>query len=282
MGNAVSKVNTVWVFFVFSTHSIIKIEVMMMSLMDTYSHDEKCAVIAFLHAVISEDRLISYEELNIVWMLAKSIKLDLLDVQNLSEESFQEIISNLSDEKLIEVLRMAYSLMSMDQTHEHKETKILDFVRSLKPMDDISYRRFYVSMNKMSDLTPLDQVILIVLANHVAEVDGRITEEEGKMIVALCTIVGVDPHEMILYKIPKDALYHAVFSMSKHAVKRIVEELLLVAIADFKISEQEYEFILPIISHFHLDFEELLQSARSRFQEHLEYYELFRTVSEIN
>lgn len=253
-----------------------------MPLMDIYSHDEKCAVIAFLHAVISEDRLISYEELNLVWMLSKSIQLDLLDVQKLSDESLQDIISHLSDEKLIEVLRMAYSLMSMDQSHEHQETKILDFMRSLKPMDDISYRRFYLSMNKMSDLTPLDKVILIVLAHYVAEADGIITEEEGEMIVALCTIVGVDPHEVILYKIPKEALYHAVFSMSKHAVMRIVEELLLVAIADFKISEQEYEFIFPMLAHFNLDFEDLLKNARSRYQEHIEYYKLFRTESEIN
>ena len=253
-----------------------------MALMETYTYEEKCAVIAFLNAVISEDRKVSYEELNLVWMLAKSIKVDLTDVAKLNDDSFQDIIQQLTDEKLLEILHMSYSLMSMDQTHERKEDKLLSFLKQLKAMDDLQYRHFYLSMNKMSDLTPLDQVILIVLAHYVAEADGIITQSEVQMLIVLCSMIGVDPNEVVLYKIPKEALYHTVFSMSKHAVRRIVEELLLISIADFKIAEQEYEFIFPIIAHFHLDFEELLQSARLRFNEHIEYYELFRAESAIN
>lgn len=254
----------------------------MMSLMDTYTMDEKRAVIAFLNMVITSDLEVKIEELNLVWMLAKSIHIDVKEVEKMSESEFQEIISNFSDEHLIEMLRMGYTLMSVDQKHKDKEKKLLEFVRSLKQMDDLTYRQFYLSLNKMSDLTPLDQVVLLVLAHHMADADGIITQGEVQMLIVLCSMVGVDPSEVVFYKIPKDALYHAVFSMSEHAIKRIVEELLLISIADMKIAEQEYDFIFPIIAHFHLDFEDVLRSAKNRYKEHIEYYELFRAESEVN
>lgn len=253
-----------------------------MSLMDTYTVDEKRAVIAFLNMVITSDLEVKIEELNLVWMLAKSIHVDIKDVEHMSDTEFQQIFSGFSEEHMIEVIRMGYTLMSVDQKHKETEKKLLEFVRNLKQMEDQTYRHFYVSLNKMSDLTPLDQVVLLVLAHHMADADGIITQSEVQMLIVLCSMVGVDPSEVVFYKIPKDALYHAVFSMSSHAVKRIVEELLLISIADMKIAEQEYDFIFPIIAHFHLDFEDLLRSAKNRYSEHVEYYELFRSESEIN
>lgn len=253
-----------------------------MSLMEHYTIEEKRAVIAFLNMIIASDLNVKIEELNLVWMLAKSIHVDLKEIEKIDDETFYHTIANLSENQMVEVMRMGYTLMSVDQKHQDKEKKLLEFIRSLKQLDDQSYRHFYLSLNKMSDLTPLDQVVLLVLAHYMAEADGVVTQGEVQMLIVLCSMIGVDPSEVVFYKIPKDALYHAVFSMSDHAVKRIVEELLLISIADMKIAEQEYDFIFPIIAHFHFDFEDMLRSAKDRYQEHIDYYELFRAESEVN
>jgi len=253
-----------------------------MSLMENYTMDEKRAVIAFLNMIITADLTVKIEELNLVWMLAKSIHVDLKDVERIDDEFFRHIFSNLSEDKLIEVIRMGYTMMSVDQRRTEGEKKLLEFARSFKELDNQNYRAFYASLNKMSDLTPLDHVVLLVLAHYMAEADGIITQGEVQMLIVLSSMVGVDPSEVVVYKIPKDALYRAVFSMSEHAVKRLVEELLLISIADMKIAEQEYDFIFPIIAHFHFDFEDMLKSAKDRYQEHVEYYELFRSESEVN
>lgn len=253
-----------------------------MSLMEKYSSDEKRAVIAFLNMIISIDSEVRIEELNLVWMLARCINIDLNEVEKMTEDEFRNIMMQLSDDKMLEVLRMSFTLVSLDQKHKEKERKFIESILTLRQEDEVNYKIFYESMNNMTELTPLDQVVLIVLAHYMAEADGLIREGEVQMLIVLCSMIGVDIEEVPLYKIPKDALYQAVFSMSSHAAKRLVEELILICIADFKIAEAEYDFIFPILSHFNMDFEDVLKQARNRLNEHFEYYELFQTESAVN
>ena len=62
-----------------------------MSLMENYTMDEKRAVIAFLNMIITADLTVKIEELNLVWMLAKSIHVDLKDVERIDDEFFRHI-----------------------------------------------------------------------------------------------------------------------------------------------------------------------------------------------
>ena len=253
-----------------------------MSLMEKYSSKEKRAVIAFLNMVITADLEVQIEELNLVWMLARCINIDLKDVEQMSESEFKQTMLQLSDDQMMEVLRMSLTLISIDSKHKDKERKVIESMLRLRQEDETNYKQFYTSMNKMTELTPLDQVVLIVLAHYMAEADGILREGEVQMLLVLCSMIGVNIEEVPLYKIPKEALYRAVFSMSPYAVNRLVEELILICIADFKIAEAEYDFIFPILSHFHLDFEEVLKQARNRLNEHFDYYELFQTESAVN
>lgn len=253
-----------------------------MSFMEKYTYDEKRAVIAFLNMVITADLEVQIEELNLIWMLARCINIDLKEIEKMTEYEFKSIIIQLSDEKLIEVMRMSLTLMSVDKKHQDKERKAMLSIFDLSQEDEMEYKRFYESMNKMTDLTPLDQVVLIVLAHYMAAVDGIVDQSEVAMLIVLCDMIGVNIKEVPLYKIPQDALYRAVFSMSPYAVGRLVEELLLISIADLKITEQEYEFVSPILNHFNLNFEEVLQKANNRLNDHIEYYELFQTESAVN
>ena len=248
-----------------------------MSLMDQYSYDEKRAVIAFLNMVITADLEVQIDELNLVWMLSRSINVDLNEVERMTEEEFNQIMSHLTDLKMIEVIRMGLTLLSVDKKHRGQEENVIKSMLGIDKNDNIGYQSFYLSMNRMTDLTPLDQVVLIILAHYMAEADGIYNQGEVEMLIVLCNMVGVNIEEVPLYKIPKDVLYRAVFSMNPYAVRRLVEELLLISIADFKIAEQEYAFISPILSHFHLDFEDVLKSARYRLNDHIEYYELFES-----
>lgn len=253
-----------------------------MSMMEKYTYDEKRAVIAFLNMIITSDLEVKIEELNLVWMLARSIHLDLNDVEKMEEEAVRTIMMNMSDEKMVDIIRMGYTLMGVDQKRKEKEKKLIASIKGLRFLNDDEFNRFYESMNRPSDLTFLDKIVLILLAHYMAEVDGIIRQGEAEMLIVLCSLMEVNIEEVPLYRIPKDALYRAVFSMDKRVVKRIVEELLLISIADFKIAEQEYEFIFPILSHFNLDFEDILRHAKDRLKEHVEYYELFRVESPIN
>ncbi len=277
MGNAYLNDLHRKVFFYYLLRRIIRVRGDTMSLMDQYSYDEKRAVIAFLNSVITADLEVQIDELNLVWMLSRSINVDLNDVEKMTEEEFNQIMLQLSEDKLLEVIRMGVTLLNVDKKHKGQEENVIKSMLGISKTNYLGYQDFYLSMNVMTDLTPLDQVVLIILAHYMAEADGIYTQGEVEMLLVLCNIVGVNMEEVPLFKIPKDSLYRAVFSMSAFAVRRLVEELLLISIADFKIAEQEYEFIFPILSHFHLDFEDVLKSARYRLNAHIEYYELFQS-----
>jgi uncharacterized tellurite resistance protein B-like protein len=253
-----------------------------MALMDQYTQDEKRAVMAFLNMVITSDLEVKMEEINLLWMLSQCIKLDLRGVESLTEEQLKSIFNEMDSQKWLEVMRMGYTMMSVDRQLKAKEKDLFKFISAIHDMKDQDHRTFYSTMNQMTELTPLDQLVLVFLAHYMVEADGIVRQSELQMLLVLSNMMGVDLDEVERYRIPKDTLYQAVFSMSKHAVIRLVEELLIISIADFKIAEQEYDFIFPILAHFHLDFEEILKQARYRLNEHVEYYELFRAQSEVN
>ena len=86
---------------------------------------KKRAVIAFLNMIITSDLEVKIEELNLVWMLARSIHLDLNDVEKMEEEAFRTIMMNMSDEKMVDIIRMGYTLMGVDQKRKEKREKSL-------------------------------------------------------------------------------------------------------------------------------------------------------------
>ncbi|RJX24402.1 MAG: hypothetical protein C4537_06420 [Acholeplasma sp.] len=253
-----------------------------MSFMENYSDQEKIAIIVFLNMIVTSDLDVKLEELNLIWMFAQSMNIDLKAIDRLSDEEIKDILSVIGDKKLLEVLRMGYTMMSVDKKLKHQELSLIDYMASLHGFDMNHYKDFYKSFNLMSELTPLDQIVLVILAHYMVEADGIITPQEVQMLIVLCSMIGLDPEKIMAYKIPIDALYKAVKAMSPIAVRRVVEELLLISIADFKIEQAEYDLIFPILSYFHLDFEDVLRTAQERLDEHKEYYELFRTESEVN
>lgn len=253
-----------------------------MSFMERYSDQEKMAIIAFLNSIVTIDLEVKLEELNLIWMFAQSMHIDLREIDRLSDQEIKDVLSMMGDQKLLEVLRMGYTMMSVDKKLKQQEISLMDYMTSLKGFDVNHYQSFYKSFNLMSELTPLDQIVLVILAHYMVEADGIISPQEVQMLIVLCSMIGLDPEKVMAYKIPLDALYKAVKTMSPVAVRRVVEELLLISIADFKIAQAEYDLIFPILSHFHLDFEDVLKSAQERLDEHREYYELFRTESEVN
>jgi len=256
--------------------------VIVMAFMERYTDDEKRAVIAFLNMIITSDLEVKIDELNLVWMMSKWMNLDIKSLEYLTEDQVKHIFHHMDQDKWLEVMRMGYTMMAVDKKLKSKEKDLFDFISTIHQTSTEDHRNFYHLMNQMSELTPLDQLVLIVLAHYMVEADGIVRESEFNMLIVLSTLIGVNLEEIALYRIPKDTLYQAVFSMSPHAVKRLVEELLIISIADFKIAEQEYDFIFPILAHFNLNFEDMLNRARLRLNEHLEYYELFRTPSEVN
>ncbi|MDY0075052.1 MAG: hypothetical protein WC992_08755 [Acholeplasmataceae bacterium] len=253
-----------------------------MSLMDQYTHAEKQAVIAFLYMIITADLEVQIDELNLVWMLARSIHIDLKEIENMNEDEFKHILFDFTDDQMIEVLRMCLTLLSVDQNHQEKEKNIIRSMFRYRQKDELNYQVYYETMNTLSELTALDQVVLLVLAHYMAEADGVISKDEKDMLVVLCNMVGVNIDDVPHFKIPKEALYHAVFSMSPPAVKRLVEELIIISIADFNMNQQEYDFILPILQFFNFNFHEMLNNAKQRLHEHIEYYELFHIQSEVH
>lgn len=253
-----------------------------MSFMESYTDQEKMAIVAFLNAIVTSDLEVKLEELNLIWMFAQSMNIDLKAMDRMSDEQIKSILVMLEDQKLLEVLRMGFTMMSVDKKLKHQELSLIEYMTSLHGFDMRQYKGFYRSFNLMTELTPLDQIVLVILAHYMVEADGVITPQEVQMLIVLCSMIGLDPKKVMAYKIPIDALYKAVKTMSPVAVRRVVEELLLISIADFKIAQAEYDLIFPILSHFHMDFEDVLKSAQERLEEHKEYYELFRTESEVN
>ncbi len=253
-----------------------------MSFMENYTDQEKMAVVAFLNAIVTSDLEVKLEELNLIWMFAQSMNIDLKAIDRLSDEQIKDVLAMLGDKKLLEVLRMGFTMMSVDKKLKNQELSLIEYMASLHGFDMSQYKNFYKSFNVMSELTPLDQIVLVILAHYMVEADGIITPQEVQMLIVLCSMIGLDPEKVMAYKIPIEALYKAVKTMSPVAVRRVVEELLLISIADFKIAQAEYDLIFPILSHFNLDFEDVLKTAQQRLDEHKEYYELFRAESEVN
>jgi len=254
----------------------------MMSLLYGYSQDQKIACIAYLYLVNQENVDPSFEETSLIGMLATHVGVSYLDLENMTELHLRDQLKSFTHEQAVECLRMGYSLMRLDSKNEPKELKVLKLFADMHNIEIKSYQHFYKNLGTVEDLTALDKIILIALAFHMVEADGVINRNKIQILIVICNMMGLNPEDVKDLNLPFNALFKAVKTMGEPSVRRIIEELVTIALSDSRITTQEYDLILPILAEFNYDFEDMVKAAEKRLEYNKAYYDLYASPTTVN
>jgi uncharacterized tellurite resistance protein B-like protein len=254
----------------------------MMSLLNGYSQDQKIACIAYLYLVNQENSDANLEETSLIGMLATHVGVSYVDLENMTELQLRNHLQSFSHDQAVECLRMGYSLMRLDSKNDSKELKVLKLFADMHHIEIKSYQHFYKHLGTVEDLTALDKIILIALGFHMVEADGVINRSKIQILIVICNMMGLSPEEVKELKIPFKSLFKAVKTMSEPSVRRIIEELVTIALSDSRITTQEYDIVLPILSEFSYDFEDMVKAAEIRLEYNREYYDLYASKTTVN
>ena len=253
-----------------------------MSLLEGYSKDQKVACIVFLYLVCQADMKANEEDFTLIGMLAEHVGVNHVDLQNMSDAQLREQILSFSYDQAVECLRMGYSLMRLDNSNDQKEIKLLNLFADAHHIKIENYKHFYKNLGTIKDLTALDKIVLIALGFHMVEAEGIIQRSKIQILIVICNMMGLNPEDVRKLKVPIQSLFKAVKTMSEFSVRRIVEELVTIALSDSRITTQEYDLILPILSEFHYDFEVMVKAAETRLAYNKEYYDLYTSNTTVN
>jgi len=253
-----------------------------MSLLEGYSKDQKIACITFLYLVSQADLEAKMEEISLIGMLSAHIGIHQEDLENMTEIQLKEQIQSFSTDQAVELLRMGYSMMRLDESNDPRELNLLKFLAETHHISIHNYKHFYKNLGTINDLTALDKIVLIALGFHMVEAEGIIQRSKIQILIVICNMMGLNPEDVKQLKVPLSALIKAVKTMSQFSVQRIVEELVTIALSDSRITTQEYELILPILSEFHYDFEVMVKAAETRLAYNKEYYDLYTSHTTVN
>ena len=253
-----------------------------MSLLEGYSQDQKIACIAFLYLVSQADLVANIEEISLIGMLSTHVGVSYAELENMTDVRLKELIQSFTYDQAVECLRMGYSLMRLDKSNDQRELNLLKYLAETHHIKIENYKNIYKNLGTVKDLTALDKIILIALGFHMVEAEGIIQRSKIQILIVICNMMGLNPEEVKELKVPITALFKAVGTMSELSVRRIVEELVTIALSDSRITTEEYDLILPILSEFNYDFEVMVKAAETRLKYNKEYYDLYTSQTTVN
>jgi uncharacterized tellurite resistance protein B-like protein len=234
---------------------------MIMGLMDKYSKKERIASIAFLKIVAHSDHILKPEEEQIIDLLSKNVYVDASEIVELGDLKLKQILKAMTKEKTLELLRMGYTILDIDNDIDLNEIKILDFLATEHNIDLEDDEFIYSVIYGSKEYTPLDKIVLISFAYQMMFADSKVHKEEMKILNDIAAQMGLDMNEVKGLIVPIDTLIKAVTTMSKPSVHRILKELVHIAMSDGELSKDEFDIIFPLLSEFNIDFESLINKT---------------------
>lgn len=250
-----------------------------MAIIDHFTKLEQKFVIALLYQIAIADLELQVEELHLIQLLSNYVDVAIHDVEDMSLELIKHHVQQISDDKLKEILFMAWAMVRVDRLNHPKEQTLMRFLTDILDIDFDDFKIYYQSMILPDELTVLDKAILLNLAHYMINADEKVDDSEFELFMIMCRQLNVLIEDTTKVIIPKQVLYQTIFTLNKHVVTRIVEELLLIATIDLNFDQKEYDVLAPILNHFHMELSDIEQKSKLRLQEHMEYYQLFHTQS---
>ena len=232
-----------------------------MGLMDLYSKRERVATVAFLKMVANSDHILKNEELDVINLLAKNIYVEEHDIKDLGESKLKFTLKNMTRAKVHELIRMAYTILDIDDNIHIEEMKLLEYLANIHHIRLDNDQELNVLLFASEALTPLDKVIMLSLVYQMMFVDSRVHKNELKLLESICNDMNISKDDLKGLVVPIDSLVKAIKTMSLPSVTRILKELIKVALSDGEFSKEEFEIVFPIFSELNLDIDKLIHSV---------------------
>jgi len=235
-----------------------------MSLLPDYTNDEKIACIAYLKMVARSDEIMKEEEIAIIDLLAKNVKVNEQDIIKLGESKIKYTLRSMTKNKTIELLRMGYTILDIDDQIHLNEIKIIDYLASSHNIK-IDRTEFIDSILIGShELTALDIIILASLIYQMMFADSKIQTNEMDYFESFLKEQGLNKNEIKGLVVPIPILVKAVRTMSKPSVSKIIEQLVSIAMIDNEFSRDEFEILFPILSDSDIDLNTIIERVNSK------------------
>jgi len=253
-----------------------------MRMFEAFTEKEKIASVNFFKMIALADQEIDEAELVLINLLILSLQIDINLYDQMKDEEVYDILKDLDHTKSLEVLRIGYSIMSLNYAYTKQEMRYMELLASMHHIKIMDFPNFYESISGTNDLTALDQLVLVALAKHMTLAEKYIKKNKVELLVVLADMMGIPPHIVDMMDVSFDIIIRAMKSMSESSLHRILEELAAIMIVDGQITKETYEMMLPIISALHIDINPILKKATLRLTYNKDYYELLSTSSETN
>ena len=235
-----------------------------MILMNNYTKIEKIAIITFLTMISHSDLVVKAEELEIINLLAENIDVTPQDLYLYDENKLKFALKGMTKTKTIELIRMGYSILDVDNDIHIDEIKLLNYVAIVHNINLDDDKFINEVIFESTELTSLDKLVLVSLMYHMINADGKVKQQEVQLLNKIC-----EKHEISIkllkgLDVPLQTLIQAVKTMSKPAVNRIVEELIMIALSDGEFSQDEIDVVFPLLAEFDINLSELVETVTLR------------------
>lgn len=232
-----------------------------MALLRDFTRIEKVATIAFLKMVAHSDLIIKDEEIYIINLLANNIGVTDHDIEEYGEMKLRLALKSMTRAKTIELLRMGYSILDVDNDIHIDEIKILNYIAMVHNIDLDDDKFISSNIYTSKELTALDQIVLISLAFQMVYADGKVMSEETELLKQIFLNFHLNIEDIKGLIVPLDILIKAVKTMSGPSVMKILEELIRVAMSDGEFSKEEFDVIFPLLSEFNINLKDLIDKV---------------------
>jgi uncharacterized tellurite resistance protein B-like protein len=234
------------------------------SLMKEYNYNEKVATIAFLKMIAHSDQVLKIEEIEIIDLLSKNIGIKETDIQNLGEQRLKFTLKSMTKSKILELLRMGYSILDVDGDIHIDEIKILDYIAVIHNIDLEDDWFINTIIYGSKELTPLDKIILVAISFQMVSADGKVHHNEMQLLNKVSEEVGINLEETSHLNTSLDTLIKAIKTMSRPAVIRIMERMMAIALSDNELTEDEFNVIFPLLVEFNIELKELISMVEAK------------------
>lgn len=235
-----------------------------MSLLSDFTKEEKVASIAFLKMVAQSDQIMKDEEIQIINLLSQNIKVIEQDIINMGESNIKYVLRGMTKNKTVELLRMGFTILNIDEHIHINEIKIMDYLATSHNIN-IDRTDFLDSVLVGSlELTALDKIILASLIYQMMFADSKIQTKEMTFFDKFLLNQGLNKNEIKGLVVPIPTLINAVKTMSKPSVSKIIEQLVTVAMIDGEFSREEFEILFPILSLSDIDINTIIERVNTK------------------
>jgi uncharacterized tellurite resistance protein B-like protein len=235
-----------------------------MSLLSEFTREEQIACIAFLKMVARSDDIMKEEEIAIIHLLSNNLKVNDQDIIKLGETKIKLLLRSMTKSKTLELLRMGYTILDIDDQIHLNEIKIMDYLASSHNIKIVRGDFLDTILIGSPELTALDKVVLASLIYQMMFADSKIHTNELNFFEKFLNQNGMNKNEVKGLVIPIPILVKAVKTMSKPSVNKIIEQLVTIAMIDNEFSRDEFEILFPILSESDIDLHTIIDRVNAK------------------